>query len=914
MDSGQSGRTLGPYQIVSEVARGGMATVYRALQPNLGRFVALKVLSSELSHDPDFVTRFQREARVAARLEHPNIVPIYDIGQADGIFYIAMRLVPGQSLADIIAAEGPLPLDRVRRLLTQVASALDYAHRLGVVHRDVKPSNMLVEENDHLSLADFGIARATDASHLTRFGVLVGTPRFMAPEQVQGLDVDYRADLYSLGVVGYLMVTGHVPFDADSVGTLLHKHVYDPPPSARLSRPDLPESIDAALARMLAKQPGERYPTAAGFVTALNPQPAPDLTVDYPVSARSTAPQDSSIPPRKRSFTPWLGIVSVLVVTVAVVAGWLVVRQPTPIVDVSGTPMTPTPAAPRQLAGTWEILAGDPTAAGFFNAPAGVAVDQQGNIFVAEVLNHRIQKLSSTGQSVAQWGTFGEGPGQFREPSGVSVDSNGNLYVADKGNSRIQKLGADGRPLAQWGGPGQLNTPVALALDTQGNVYVADSGNNRIQKFAPNGQTLQQWGGFGKGPGQFSSPSGVAVDSQGSMYVVDQANDRVQKLAADGQVLAQWGTSGPSDSNDSPRVTLSGPTSVVLDSAGNVLITDTGGNRIVKLSPTGVQLAEWGNWGGDPGDFETPLGIALDVQGNIVVADHDNDRIQKLSPDGKPLTQWGSEQTPAPQFRRAAGVVVDAQRNVYVIDKNNQRIQKLSPSGGPLAQWGSIGADPGEFSIPAGIALDGQGNILVTDGGNGRVQRFASDGRLVSFWGTFGDAPGQLESPAGIAADQQGNIYVVDTAADRVSKFSSSGQPLAQWGAMGSKPGEFSTPVGVAVAADGSVYIADQGNYRIQKLSPTGQPVKQWGTSGSDHGQFLQIEGLALDARGNVLVADSGNNRVYQFSPDGELLAETGTRGMATGEFQSPAGIAVDTGGAIYVSELDNHRVQRLSH
>src|SRR5438874_8194064 len=164
MDNGQSQRTLGPYQIVAEVARGGMATVYRALQPRLGRFVALKVLSAELSRDPDFVNRFEREARVAARLEHPNIVPIYDVGQADGAFYIAMRLVPGRSLADVIATDGPLPLDRVRGILAQVASALDYAHRQGVVHRDIKPSNMLVEDNDHVSLADFGIARATDAS------------------------------------------------------------------------------------------------------------------------------------------------------------------------------------------------------------------------------------------------------------------------------------------------------------------------------------------------------------------------------------------------------------------------------------------------------------------------------------------------------------------------------------------------------------------------------------------------------------------------------------------------------------------------------------------------------------------------------------------------------------------------------
>src|SRR5579871_5047718 len=412
MTSAQPPRTLGPYQIVDEVAHGGMATVYRALQPNLGRYVALKVLSAELSRDPDFVARFQHEARVAARLEHPNIVPIYDIGQADDAFYIAMRLVPGRSLADIITTDGPLPLDRTRQLLSQVAGALDYAHRQGVVHRDVKPSNMLVEDNDHLSLADFGIARATDASRVTRFGMLVGTPRFMAPEQVQGLDIDYRADLYSLGVVAYLMLTGQAPFEADSVVSLLHKHVYEAPPSARSLRPELPDNVDAALNRMLAKQPGERYPSAFAFVTALHAQRTPDVTVDGPIHPRPASPSiaepaptpSSAADARGRSSAPWPVIVGGVLLLSIVALAAVVLRQPPPAplndaptstpagtssaTSVPVTPaglqlptaavgqLTPTPNVPRPLAGTWEILAGDPTAPGFFNGPAGVAVDQ----------------------------------------------------------------------------------------------------------------------------------------------------------------------------------------------------------------------------------------------------------------------------------------------------------------------------------------------------------------------------------------------------------------------------------------------------------------------------------------------------------------------------------------------------------
>ncbi len=929
-------RSVGTYEIVEELAHGGMATVFRALQPSLGRFVALKVLSTELSRDPDYVSRFQREAHVAARLEHPNIVPIYDVGNAGGAFYIAMRLVPGRSLSDIITRDGPLPLERARVILAQIASALDYAHRQGVVHRDVKPSNVLVEADDQVSLVDFGIARAADATQITRFGVVVGTPTFMAPEQAQGIEVDFRADLYSLGVVAYLMLTGRAPFEADSVVTVLHKHVYDPPPSARVIRPDLPESVDAALTRMLAKQPGERYPTAAAFVTALHTQPAPEVRLDASriqpevtapaveptaISARQlkTAPQNRL--PLRRVALAAAGVLGIVLLSGLV----LLAGQNTSILGVvplpnsasseianNGERVAATPTAPPQLAGTWEVLAGDPTSPGTFNGPAAVAVDQQGNIFVAEQLNHRVQKLSSTGQPIAQWGTYGEGPGQFREPSGVAVDTSGNLYIADRGNSRIQKLGADGHVLAQWGGPGQLTSPAAVALDSQGNVYVADSGSSRIQKFSATGQALQQWGVFGEGPGQFSTPTGIAVDAQGDMYVVDQGNARIQKLAADGQALAQWGSGTEVGTPTPGQLTLSTPTSIVLDSAGNLLVTDSGANRIVKLSPIGSEVATWGEWGGGPGEFEYPLGIATDAQGSILIADHDNDRVQKLSADGKPLTQWGSERTRPEEFRQPTGVAVDAQGNVYVVDKNNQRVQKLSPSGQPLAQWGAQGDAPGQFSVPMGVAIDTQGNVLVCDAGSVRVQRFAADGRLLAFWGTRGEAAGQLQQPTGIATDVQGNVYITDSEANRLLKFSSSGQPITQWGATGSRPGELQSPAGIAVAQDGSVFVADQGNSRIQKFSSTGQFLKQWGVNGSDHGQFLQVAGLALDARGNVLVADTGNNRVYEFSPDGQLLAESGTRGMQAGEFQGPVGIATDSGGAIYVSELWNHRLQRL--
>jgi serine/threonine protein kinase len=191
-------RTIGPYRIVGELGRGGMAVVYKAWQPALERYVALKVLPEYFQHDPEFLARFHREAKAAARLSHPNIVHIYDTGEAEGLHYIAMEYVEGGSLRERLAA-GPLDLDQAWHILAQVAEALDRAHAHGLIHRDIKPANILFTGDGRPKVTDFGIAQAAGGTHLTRSGMILGTPEYMAPEQAMGESVDYRADLYYAG-------------------------------------------------------------------------------------------------------------------------------------------------------------------------------------------------------------------------------------------------------------------------------------------------------------------------------------------------------------------------------------------------------------------------------------------------------------------------------------------------------------------------------------------------------------------------------------------------------------------------------------------------------------------------------------------------------------------------------------------
>ncbi len=260
------------YLIEAEIGRGGMAAVFRALDLRLHRHVAIKALPPELAFNGDIRTRFLREAQTAAQLSHPNIVPIYTVDERGGVVYFVMALVEGESLAARLARQPRLSIDAVRRILAEVADALDYAHACGVVHRDIKPGNILLDrETGRALVTDFGIARAAAGdSRLTLTGVAVGTPAYMSPEQAMGeRELDGRSDQYSLGVVGYQMLIGETPFKAANTPAMLVKHLSETPHPVRERRPDVPEPLAAVVDRALAKKPEQRWPTAGAFRDAL---------------------------------------------------------------------------------------------------------------------------------------------------------------------------------------------------------------------------------------------------------------------------------------------------------------------------------------------------------------------------------------------------------------------------------------------------------------------------------------------------------------------------------------------------------------------------------------------------------------------------------------------------------------------
>src|SRR5258706_1831529 len=296
------GRTIGRFEILSELGRGGMAVVYSARQTDLERTVALKVLPPELSLDQSYIARFRQEARSAAALEHPHIVPIYDVGAAEGLQYIAMKYIAGRTLKDIVEDQGALGIPHAVTLLEQVAGALDHPHGQGVIHRDIKPSNIMVAENGWVFLTDFGLARGGVTSGLTMAGTVMGTPEYMSPEQAQGLPtIGPPTDIYALGVVLYELLTANMPFQADTpMGMLIARLQYAPRPP-REYRGDLPMSVEDVIMRALARKPEARYPTAGALVAALlsaaGLRTQPIASLQPPVSPPQGTPRPPSGPP-----------------------------------------------------------------------------------------------------------------------------------------------------------------------------------------------------------------------------------------------------------------------------------------------------------------------------------------------------------------------------------------------------------------------------------------------------------------------------------------------------------------------------------------------------------------------------------------------------------------------------------------
>jgi len=550
------------FDILEKVGSGGMASVYRARRRSDGTTVALKVPMEQYVADAKFIRRFHREAEVAQRLDHPNIVRTYEHGALGVQHYMAMEYVDGRSLESFIE-RGELDLELCVDVFKRVVDALQNIHSAGIVHRDIKPGNIMIVKgglrdgrprvaDDAVKLMDFGIAGGKVMTRLTMTGARVGTPVYMSPEQARGLKIDHRSDIYSLGLVFYEMLTGQTAFKG-GYEAIVHQQIFQTPAPPRQLDVTIPRDLDALVMRMIAKDPDER-PDLREVLRLLEDES------EWQASERE-------LPTR-------------LVLAVSARQG--VLR----ILDTEGT-----------LHGSLgDVGAGEGS---FPAAPLTVAVDAAGNLYAAvfeyrvgQDDDHRmIHKLTSDGHEIARFARYGMEDGQVLYPIALAVGpgDDGDVYVLDGESLRIQRFSQDGESRGAFGGrgkgQGQFDDPRTLTVGPAGKVFVLDHGNRQVQRFSAEGVYETRWA-FRIGPDQegMRKLDGVAVDAGGTVYISDATAARIRTVTSDGRVGRSYAVQPLEGEPDEGLMDLG------VDPAGHLYAARRGGHLIRKFGPDGSLL------------------------------------------------------------------------------------------------------------------------------------------------------------------------------------------------------------------------------------------------------------------------------------------------------------------------------------
>jgi YVTN family beta-propeller protein len=654
------GSVVAGCRIEEVVGRGGMGVVYRATQLSLDRTVALKAIVPELAGNEEFRERFKRESRIAASIEHPNVIPVYEAGEGDGLLYLTMRYVEGTDLRSLIDTEGPLDPERGARIVAQVAAALAVAHRRGLVHRDVKPANVLIdsaEEREHAYLTDFGIARhSAGQTALTRTGAVVGTLDYLAPEQLQGESADARADVYALGCVLFEALTGTIPFPRDSEAAKMFAHLSAPVPSPREVHPEVPPPLDTLAQRAMAKDPGERIQTTTELAEALLAQagagPTPPLpppsepgvaepTAEVPAgeAATGTPPTEVAAPPTEVGAPPTEAAVPP---TEAAVPPTEAVPPGAPAAEAPGTGAGATPAAPPRPARRRRVAE---VVGGLVAAAVTVAVA----VLVLSGGGDSSEEGSKPAGSEGSLAPRALPPVRLGRGNAGVVAGEGSVWVADRREDVVRRLDPESRRVVSTIRVGD-EPRNAIALG-EGGVWVTNAGDDTVSRIDPATEevTTAPVGDTPVGVDVRGGAVWTANEGDGTATRFDPATNRVRTARVGRQpvhVVVAGGTAWVTAEGDGTVVPLDASTAaadgspirvggaprgitfaggalwVAASGAGAVVVIDPSSRRVITRIPVGANPRQV--YGGEGAVWVTSadagLVVAIDPSSRKIVA------------------------------------------------------------------------------------------------------------------------------------------------------------------------------------------------------------------------------------------------------------------------------------------------------
>ncbi|OHB71679.1 MAG: hypothetical protein A2V70_19950 [Planctomycetes bacterium RBG_13_63_9] len=596
---------------------------------------------------------------------------------------------------------------------------------------------------------------------------------------------------------------------------------------------------------------------------------------------------------------------------------------------------------------------------GQLQLPGAIAIDANGNFYVTELFNNRVQKFDPSGKFLLTWGTRGEGEGRLSRPYGIAIDRSGDVYIRD--NYGVQKFTPEGGFLAGWKAKGSAR---GIALDSHANVYVTDRQQHAVSKLDSAGNVVSQWGKAGSGDGRFSQPGSIAVDPSGHIVVADVGNFSIQRLTSEGRFASKWG--GWTDSE---------AYSLATDASGNIYAACGDANEVQKFDPDGKLIGRWGSGGTGDGQFLGLSSIAVGPSDNVYVTDTGNNPVQKFTSDGKFLAKWGTKGTGDGQFSGPFFVAVDHSGNVWVGDQlvgGTHRMQKFDAEGNPLTRWtrkitrphgtnllgavavdsagnsyyafenrvekydpeGNLVRDYGQEEFPKdaigpawGVSVDQAGCLYVTGPANagamslsasGAIRKFDPNGRFVAKW-TAENTDVKRFPNGPIAMDRAGNVYGVSWGSPSIQKLSSDGKLVAEARLAAPRGGGFSNLEGVAVDGSGKVYAVNSIDVDwgwsvpwISQFDPNGQFITMWEVPAAAKDKFKYPVRIAVDGSGNMYITDHNTHCVHKLDAQGQYIKSWGEKGTGDGQFDAPEGIAVDGTGHVYVCDRQNSRIQKF--